>query len=248
MRDITDYSERYAEQPFEKTQIELRKNKIIDIVNQYTPANILEIGCGTQPFFINYKNFEKLVIIEPSEAFYNNALYLKERNPNTESEIKIFKLLFEDAVIILQNYSFDFIIISSLLHEVENARIFLEKLHEVIDKHTIIHVNVPNAYSFHRLLAYEIGIINSVYDMSDSNKRLQQFRIFDLHLLKSLITDCGYEILDSGSYFIKPFTHKQMQEIIENNIIDLKILEGLNKMTKYIPDMGSEIFINFKLK
>ena len=38
-----------------------------------------------------------------------------------------------------------------------------------------------------------------------------------------------------------------MYELIENKIIDDKILDGLYKMTKYIPNMGSEIFIEFKI-
>ena len=48
-------------------------------------------------------------------------------------------------------------------------------------------------------------------------------------------------------YFIKPFTHKQMFEMLETKIIDEKVLEGLYGMTKYMPNLGSEIFIEFKL-
>ena len=56
------------------------------------------------------------------------------------------------------------------------------------------------------------------------------------------------EILDSGSYWIKPFTHKQMAMMMNENIIDENILDGFEKMIKYMPELGSEIFVNFRIK
>ena len=55
-----------------------------------------------------------------------------------------------------------------------------------------------------------------------------------------------FEILDTGSYFIKPFTHYQMQKIIDINLLPKKFLEGLYGMISYIPDLGSEIYVNVK--
>jgi hypothetical protein len=39
-----------------------------------------------------------------------------------------------------------------------------------------------------------------------------------------------------------------MQNLIDSGFIDLKFLEGLYKMEKYMPGLGSEIYINAKLK
>ena len=146
------------------------------------------------------------------------------------------------------NYKFDVVIISSLLHEVEDATSILEKLHSIINPNTIVHVNVPNAKSFHRILAYEMGLIDSVYEMSPTNLLLQQHSVFDLKSLSSLINDCGFEIIDSGSYFIKPFSHNQMAQLIKEKFLNMNSLDGLFKMTKYMPDLGSEIYANFKLR
>lgn len=54
------------------------------------------------------------------------------------------------------------------------------------------------------------------------------------------------KILDSGSYFIKPFNHAKMQECLKLNILDSNLLNGLEKMVKYMPEYGAEIFINCK--
>ena len=53
--------------------------------------------------------------------------------------------------------------------------------------------------------------------------------------------------LEMGSYFVKPFTHRQMEQCMENNIINNEIIEGFDRMIKYMPELGSEIYVNFSL-
>jgi 2-polyprenyl-3-methyl-5-hydroxy-6-metoxy-1,4-benzoquinol methylase len=152
----------------------------------------------------------------------------------------------ENSINELLKYEFDYIIVSSLLHEIDNVSLFLEKLSCILKIDTIVHIDVPNAYSFHRVLALEMGLIDSVFEMSAYNLQFQQ-QMFDLASLSNLIIKHGFRIIKSGSYFIKPFTHKQMSEIIENKIIDVRVLDGFFRMTKYMPDLGSEIFVDFKI-
>ena len=50
-----------------------------------------------------------------------------------------------------------------------------------------------------------------------------------------------------GSYFMKPFNHSKMAELMKLGIIDEALLEGLNKLAKYFPENGAEIFVNCKV-
>lgn len=114
-----------------------------------------------------------------------------------------------------------------------------------MNENTVIHVNVPNANSLHRLLAKSMGIINSTKDFSENNIRLQTESIFDLESLSELVKKHKFQIIDEGSYFIKPFTHSQMQKIIDEGIISTDVLDGLyNLLDQYY--FGSEIFVEFK--
>ena len=58
---------------------------------------------------------------------------------------------------------------------------------------TIIYINVPNAKSFHRLLAYESSIINSIYEKSDTQKILQQFYTFDIQSMRNLLESLDFQ-------------------------------------------------------
>lgn len=248
MRDINNYSINYLKQPFEEIQAEYRKRLILERINNYKHNSILEIGCGLVPFFQEFRHFDRLVIVEPSEYFFENAKELIENDTHLKSKVIIINSFLEDVFEKLSKYDFDYILLSGLIHELENVTIFLNRLRGLLKKDTIVHANVPNAYSFHRLLALEMGSTQSVFSLSDTNRRLQQHRVLDLASFSELITRHGFKIIDTGSYFIKPFTHQQMDKLLEAKIIDKKVLDGLFNMVKYIPALGSEIFIEFSIE
>ena len=147
----------------------------------------------------------------------------------------------------MKENSFDFIVCSGLLHEVEDPIRLVQEIVSICTQNTIVHINVPNANSMHRLIALEIGIIKNVHDMSERNIDLQQQNVFDLSALCDLTVKAGLTILDRGSYFIKPFTHQQMHQMMQQKIITEDVLYGLYELTKYIPELGSEIYIDCKL-
>lgn len=141
---------------------------------------------------------------------------------------------------------FDFVICSSLLHELEEPIKMLEEIEKVCSDNTILHINVPNAISFHRLLAKEMGLINDVHGMSARNNLLQQNTVYDIDMLRRSVERVGFKEIESGSYFVKPFTHTQMHEMMRKDIINEQVLNGLYGMEKYMPGLGSEIYINAK--
>lgn len=245
-RDLLDYQEQYANQPYEKYQVAFRKRKLIELLGKYNHKQLLEVGCGLESIFLDFSSYEKLTVIEPAEMFYVKALedVKKAKNKN----VTVIKALLEEAEAQLKKENFNFILVSSLLHEIPDQQGFLKTLHTISTPETIIHINVPNAKSFHRLLAVEMGLIKSEFEMSASNIQFQQQRVFDLTALKAIAESNDFQIVESGSYSFKPFTHSQMQNMINAKSITEEMLDGFYKMEKYLPGLGSEVFVNIKKK
>ncbi len=238
-RDYKKYEEDYEVVPFEPILVEYRRKIVIENLLKYSHNNILEIGCGYKPLFKYFSDYSSMTIIEPGKSFYKNACALKNN-----SNIKIYNDLFENIADNLKINNFDFIIISALLHEIPDLIEFLKRVHDISNIKTTIHINVPNAKSIHRILAFEMGLIDSIFEFSPTNIKMQQYRVFNMKSLTEVLADQKFKILDTGSYFIKPFTHSQMAQMIKNEIIDQKILDGLFTLTRHYPDSGSEIFVN----
>ena len=242
IRDLNKYYKDYLSLPFEEIQISYRRKKILEYLMKYDAQKICEIGCGLDPLFNYISCFKSIHIVEPILEFYENACGMA----NSRNNITVHLGKLEENITSLSKEKFDYIIMSSLLHEVENPEELLKSVNQISSVDTVIHINVPNAKSFHRVLAYEMGLIDNIFEKSDTQNKMQQFKTFDLESLKSLVINHGFSVIDSGSYFVKPFTHEQMQKMYTQNILTKEILNGLYLMVKYMPEMGSEIFVNIK--
>lgn len=244
MKDITAYEQFFGrdEQGFEKYQVYFRRKKVIELFNKYEHLSVLEIGCGLEPQFsyLDFEGVERYTVVEPVTEFCKKAL--QEDNADKITLINDFLENVESD----EKYSL--IICSSLLHEVEDQVKLLKKIYDMCDEKSIVHINVPNAKSFHRLLAKEMGLIQDEHDFSNRDVWRQHTRVFDMETLKGLLNYCGFEIVDSGSYFVKPFTHDQMMKCLDAEIISNELIMGLEAMTKYMPNLGSDIYCDVRKK
>lgn len=247
MRDLQNYSEEYSNQPFEPYQVVYRKRQVVDIIKRNNHKTILEVGCGLNPLFNFFTDFEQLTILEPTKMFFDKTVAaISEKGLG--GKVEAFNNFFEDAIEAVDAKTYDLIIISALIHEIGDLKSFFNRLKEVTKPGTVVHIDVPNGNSLHRLLALEMGLIKSQMEMSGFNIQFQQNRVFDLNSLEKLVADYDFEVIEKGSYFIKPFTHGQMQKMMDANIIDTKVLDGFYNLIKHFPGLGSEIYINFKNK
>lgn len=245
MRDIESYQKEYDKLPFEAYQVEYRRKKVKELLLQNHHKTVLEIGCGMKPLFFDTKGVEKWVIVEPNKVFFENA------NNYSNEDIVCINKFFEDAVEDIKklNIKFDYVVVSCLLHEVPEPQRLLGAIYEVCSENTVIHINVPNALSVHRLLAVEAGFIQNVYETSQTQKLMQQReQVYDLDSLKKESELAGFEVLEGGSFFVKPFTHSQMQACIDKEIFNTRVLDGFYNLIKYMPELGSEIYVQVKTK
>lgn len=243
MRDIGDYTINYNIPNFEDYQIVYRRKKVLEIIKKYFHKNILEIGCGMEPFFQYIEgDYDFYHIVEPSDIFYENAIKL-----SMGKNVECIHGFFPPEQDLLDG-QFDFILCSGLLHELEQPEKMLEGILKISNIDTTIHINVPNAKSIHRLVAKGMGLISDEHELSDRNLVYQQHNVFDLNSLAEIVESAGFEIIEQGSYFIKPFSHDQMYQTIDNEIISDDVLNGLYKVAGYLPEYGSEIFVNCRVE
>ena len=243
MRDIIQYTEDYMNHDFEDIMVHYRRKKVLEILNTYKPKNILEIGCGVQSIFDFYDGYRQFTVIDPSKFFCDK---IKQSDKYT-SNVSVINDFLENQVEELSQNNYDFIILSSLLHEVVDPIQLLSCVRAICDRQTIIHINVPNSESFHLLWAYKAGMIQRIGDLTDSAKRFQQNTTFNMQGLTQMLVKLNYIIIDKGSYFIKPFNHTKMQCLLNNGIIDKRLLDGLYDLTEYFPDNAAEIYVNCKI-
>lgn len=240
-RDIEQYAKDFLQPDyaFEHILKKYRYQNIVAFLEKYCPQHILEIGCATQSLFDYYHDFKTWVVVEPGEFFCNEVKKSEFFNPK---KIQIVQGLVEEKIDILKKYSFDFIILCGVLHEIKNQNEVLKSIYKLCNEKTLIHVLTSNNESFHLLWAQKSGLIKSNVELTETGKRFQRFSTFNLKSLKEIVEKNGFEVLEKGSFFIKPFNHEKMQYLIQNDILNELLLNGLNNLTDYFPNNGAEIF------
>jgi SAM-dependent methyltransferase len=243
-RNLADYERAYGESGFEAVQAGLRKRLLLGLLESVGPRRVLEVGCGTDSLANHWRRADRFVVVEPAPQFAAQA----RADTTGRADVEVFESTLEAAVEALAGGEppFDLIVLSSLLHELTDAAPVLRAAAALCGPRTLVHVNVPNAMSLHRLLALEMGLIGDVAELSGLQKRLQQHRTFTAASLEAFVTDLGFEVVERGSYFIKPFAHAQMQQLQEQGFLTQAMLEGLWGLEKHMPGLGSEIYVNLR--
>jgi acetyltransferase-like isoleucine patch superfamily enzyme/2-polyprenyl-3-methyl-5-hydroxy-6-metoxy-1,4-benzoquinol methylase len=241
--EISTYETNYLDLPFEDILRKYRKKNILAELKRYPHARFLEIGCGPDPLFQIINDYDKMVVVEPGKTFFKMA----ESMAAEATKVIVINDQIENLVDNLKKEEFDFIVIGGFLHEIDNPDAVLQAVRLMCSDNTIIYSFVPNARSFHRLLAYQMGIIGNIYQRSEHDELFERKNVYDRDTFNELFTRNKFKIIDSGSYFVKPFAHSQMDDLLNRNIIDKSFLDGLNKMITYLPDFGSELWNSCKI-
>ncbi len=241
-RSMAAYERAYLASDFEPVQARMRKRMLLTMLDALAPRRVLEVGCGTDALYAHWPHFDRFVVIEPVTGFAEKA----RRGAAGDGRITIIEGFVETAASMLVSEVFDLILVSGLLHEVSDPVAVLLGLQPLCRPNTVVHLNVPNAYSLHRLLALEMGLIEDIQTLSDRQKALQQQRTFEMGSLVSLCEMCGFTVTEKGSYFIKPFMHSQMAALHAEGVLNECMLDGLYRLERHLPGLGSEIYVNLK--
>jgi 2-polyprenyl-3-methyl-5-hydroxy-6-metoxy-1,4-benzoquinol methylase len=195
----------------------LKKGKILEL----GPAE----GLMTKNLIIEDEN---LFVIEGSDIFAQN---LKTIYPN----LNIINALFEDAEI---NEKFDNIVLGHVLEHVESPQVVLSKVKSWLKPGGIVICAVPNARSLHRQAAVEMGLMKSIFDLSQKDIHHGHMRIYTPETLRTEFINAEFEVLHFGGYWMKPISDSQIEQNWSK-----EMLFSFMKIGETYPDIAGEIYI-----
>jgi SAM-dependent methyltransferase len=211
---------------------------VLERVAAHAPSRLLEIGCGEAPLFTDLPGLE-VVVVEPTAAFAAHARALAAGRP----EVSVVEDLAErvDAAALGR---FDVVVLSCLLHEVPDPQALLAAARRSCRPGGRLHVNVPSARSLHRLLAVAMGLMADPAATSDTQRRMQQRGIYDAEGLEAELRAAGFAVRERGGILVKPFTHAQMQRLVDDGFLTPELLDGLAVLATTNPEFASELWVD----
>jgi 2-polyprenyl-3-methyl-5-hydroxy-6-metoxy-1,4-benzoquinol methylase len=242
---IAQYPTTYAsDYGFERMMVAARRRLLLNVLASSDHDVIVEVGCGSDLLVDSAAaaglTWRRWIVVEPAERF----AALADQAATRHRGVTVVNDFVEDAVERIASaaeHGADLVLCSSVLHEVDDERVVLEALRQLLSTNGRVHVNVPNADSFHRRLARVMGLVADEHELTARNRALNQQRMFDLASLADLMESAGFLVEATGGYFLKPFTHAQMETL---EFVTDDILEGLYTLGSELPDLAAEIYVN----
>ncbi|HVG42922.1 MAG TPA: class I SAM-dependent methyltransferase [Chitinophagaceae bacterium] len=171
--------------------------------------------------------FKELHLVEGSKDLLNQI----PDYPNVQKTHSLFED-FETEV------KYNTIIMSHVLEHIADPVLVLQKVHGWLAEDGVFLVSVPNAKSIHRMVAVQMGLLKSEYELNPRDHELGHYRVYDMNLLKLHLAAAGFKVQESGGVFLKPLSNSQ----IEKNW-NQEMIEGFYKVGKHFQEYCAEIFV-----
>lgn len=217
-----------------------KRFEFLDKLNNYLDLKnsaVLEFGSASgQMTEILSKLTKKVVAVDGSSEFIRIA---KERVQDAENVI-FYESYFENFTL---DEKFECLIFIHILEHIENPLILLPKLSTYLKKDGVIAISVPNAHALSRQLAVKMGLLDSVYDLTENDKHHGHFRVYDWKMLEEQIINSGFSIIGKHGLAFKLFSDKQNIEMLNANIIAEEQIKGLWQLADKLPEFAGAIMI-----
>lgn len=231
-----------ADYEFEAECVRARFGCLLRHLKQIPCRSILEVGCGLELFMDaaihSGLDFRQWVVIEPASRL---AQKVRDR-AEAEPRLHVIEGYCEDPAVCEVTKGqgpFDVVLLSGVLQDVDDPAELLRLSLTSAAPGAHVLVTTPNALSFHRLLAVEMGLMTTPHALSPRNLRLRQNVVFDPDSLRKLLEDGGVRNLEFDGYMFKPFTHIQMARVLE--LLPPEASEGLDRLGQKFPQYAAEI-------
>jgi len=214
----------------------------LEMLAEAPAGRVLEVGCGSMILARMAREvgigFTSWTLVEPQEDFV--ALARAAAAEDVRLGVVAGYLEAEGAALAAaEPEGFDTILISSLLHETTQPGPLLAAALALARPGARLLANVPNARSFHRLLAVEAGLIPAPETLSTRDAALGHPVVYDAETFRALLENAGLVDVQIDGYLFKPFTHAQMEKLLGPD--DDALVEGLIRLGRQFPDSAAEI-------
>ena len=240
-----EYAARHdAALDFETVCLAARQQYNLDQVEALQPAVVLEVGCGPELLSLQAlkrpHRLRQWVAVEPAGRWADAARTAGAAEPR----LQVVHDYIEGAAASLAALwngrpAADLVIVSGVIHETAEPEALLQAAVRWLAPGGHLLVSVPNALSFHRLLAVQMGLIEAPEVLSERNRLLGQPRVYRPEDLRETVAGLGLTEVRLDGYLFKPFTHAQMALLLPS--LGERGVQGLIELGRQFPMQAAEI-------
>lgn len=196
--------------------------------------DVLEVGVGYGDFssWLSREDF-RVVSIDGSRTNLERA-----REKSVPGRVEFVHCLFEEFG---TDERFDDILITNSLEHVDDPVGILEHMKGFLKPSGRIHITVPNAYSVHRQLGVEMGMLEYEWSLNEHDHQVGHQRVYTRELLFEHVKRAGLVVTDCDGIIFKLLSNAQMELL--NREYGEQMLEGFYALGRRHPDLSAELYL-----
>ncbi|MBC01442.1 MAG: SAM-dependent methyltransferase [Rhodobacteraceae bacterium] len=199
MRDLDTVASKYTK----PSGVEIENDLILNWYPQRVLArtgrvgNLLELGLGHGYTVRHFHEMaDRHTVIEGSRAVVD---YFEKNNPWFEG--RILEGYFETCEL---DERFDLIVMGFVLEHVDDPVAVMRRYRKALAPGGRLFVAVPNAKSMNRRLGLEMGLIDDIYDLNETDHLLGHQRNYCRETLAADAARAGYRVAHEEGIYLKP--------------------------------------------
>lgn len=178
-------------------------NLINDLLKLKRYEHVIEMGYGDGAVVEAIKDkVGKVTVVEGDKK-------LVEQTKKSHKDVTIVHSLFEEFE---AKDKADLVLGNHVLEHVNQPQVVLERTKQWLKPNGIALFSVPNATSLHRRIGVRMGLLGSIYDLNEQDKRVGHQRIYDEQSFLRDLKKSGFKIKKFGGFNLKLVSQKQMKD------------------------------------
>ena len=119
----------------------------------------------------------------------------------------------------------------------------LERASTWLEEDGVMFIAVPNANALSRLLAVEMGIVESPESVTEGERLHGHRTTFTQETLREVVESAGMRVIEEGGVILKTLANFQFDLALDHEIIDEAYVAACDTLSRKFPEFSSSIFV-----
>ena len=182
---------------------------------------VLELGCATGLMTeILAARGCQIIGVDRSEEYLGRARERVSRAEYVRDDVSTYE----------PGVKIDHVVATNVLHELPDPLGFLRHCRRILRPGGLLHLALQNPNSIHRLVALELGLIDSVTEISERGAQWGTLHMFTAAQLEAMCYGAGFEMMSRRGIMLKPLPNAEMERLSP------EVLDGFQRAARWFPE------------
>lgn len=148
------------------------------------------------------------------------------------SNVHFHLALFEEYDLERTGRTYDYVACNYVLEHVFDTAHILSNIAGMLGPNGLVFITVPNAMALSRRLAKEMGLVDSLFDLTPNDHKHGHRRTYTVESLRKEVTAAGFRIVRESGIVFKILADFQLNKLLRDGFLTPEHIHGLQHLAE----------------